>query len=94
MPDVATQFNQSQKGLYRYFGCLECGKKSLVGNLAQRVQERNLPVCHGKNMMLVRVAPDHDWVVAVMKAKRNEPLTEADLKALASALEAFQEVQA
>lgn len=81
MPDFDRQIHDWQKGKFRYFGCLECGKKTLLGNLAQRVRE-GMPLCHGKNMLLVKADADHDHVHAALKLKRGEKLQPEEIRAL------------
>src|SRR5258708_4355599 len=80
--DIDRSIHERYKGVYVYFGCLTCGKTSLLGNLAQRIRERHMPVCHGKNMRLIE-AEDKALQVA-LKAKRGEKLTQGEVETMAS----------
>lgn len=57
MEDIQRNYNETYKGKYRCFRCSKCGKESLLGNLAQRIAERNMPRCCGYYMSLVENKP-------------------------------------
>lgn len=84
MPDIDRQIHEKFKGKFVYFGCLECGKKSLLGNLAQRMRDGTMPKCHGKNMLLVKT--EDKAVQAALKSKRGEKLTPEEIDILVALL--------